>query len=362
MNPQPQNLRAPKHCPRPWRFGLACMLLLTLLTSCTPPAPTISRWSPPTDATAPAALRAVIRPTVSPVQAERRARTITDVAGDSALEAYTATSTLNDTMADGALRFFTRSLPDGGRLDYVVAILTEALHVEVLTANGATLGSDATGDTIWVDGQHHLQTVQDMANAEPAVRPDRDLAVAMAFGFHGAERTADEGSVVVNGVAQRINPWRSTLCIGPDRSATLNFFDERTITQCEQAAGAGPVIVWRKKIANPDVSAETEEFLPYNPLGEDFVELGYRIETYRSTRPKTAIGTGILADGRFYLVLMNALDTNGLTVAQALRDLGCIDASGGDDGSSTQMVWRGAPVAGRVGREVPTAVAIYVRR
>ncbi len=336
------------------------VLLCGCLAACSAPAPVLSRWSPGDLPTAETGLRAIARPVVAPEEAERRARSFVNVPGDATLEAFTAASTLNDSAANGAVRFYTRLLPDGGRLDFVVVVLTEGVQPTVITANGATLGSDANGDTIWVDGQRHLQTVQAMATAPHAARPGRELVAALAFGFHGAERTADEGTVVIDGVVQRVNPWRSTLCIGPDRSATLNFFDPRSILQCEQAAGAGPVILWRGKIVNPDVLSETEEFLPYNPLGEDFVQLDYRIETYRSVRPKTAIGTGMLADGSFYLVLMNARNTTGLVMARALRDLGCFDASGGDDGSSTQMVWRGRPVADLVGREVPSAVAVYV--
>lgn len=339
-----------------------CLLLVALLAGCGSAPTVVSRWSPGAAPTEAIGLRAVARPVLPPAAAERRARGFVSLPGDAALEAFIAASTLNDSAADGAVRFFTRPLPDGGRLDFVVVILTDAVRVGVITANGATLSSDPDGDTRWADGGRHLQTVQAMATAPHAARPNSELVAAMAFGFHGAERASDEGTVVVDGTLQRLNPWRSTLCIGPDRSATINFFDAHAIQQCEQAAGAGPVILWRGKVANPATSDETEEFLPYNPLGENFVQLAYRIETYQGARPKTAIGTGMLADGRFYLVLMNARDTTGLVMAQALRDLGCFDATGGDDGSSTQMVWRGQPVAGAVGREVPTAVAVYVRQ
>jgi len=42
--------------------------------------------------------------------------------------------------------------------------------------------------------------------------------------------------------------------------------------------------------------------------------------------------------------------------------MGCSAALGGDDDTSTQAVWRGAVLQPRNVREVPDAVAVYVRR
>jgi hypothetical protein len=51
----------------------------------------------------------------------------------------------------------------------------------------------------------------------------------------------------------------------------------------------------------------------------------------------------------------------GVELAEQLRAMGCADALGGDDDSSTQAVWRGAPVVSRLVGEVPDAVAVYMR-
>lgn len=341
---------------------LVLLLIVALLSSCSPAQPVFSRWGP--DNRSPLQNDSnsnSLQATMQPNPAASGARFGQRQASDGALAAFNAGSTLNESLAGGAIEYYTRFWPGGGRLDYVVAILDDQVDVRVITANGVRVGSDITGNTVWVDGGRHLQTVIDMAGSPHAVHGGTAPVAAMAFGFHGAERTSDEGSIVVDGFVQRLHPGRATLCIGPDDSATINLFDSRSIEQCEQAAGAGPMLLWRGKIANPDVQTETELYVPYNPLNEDFAQLGYRIESYRGFRPKTAIGVGMLEDGRSFLVLANAEQLNGQTMIRALRDMGCYDASGGDDGSSTQMVWRGQAVAGRVGRAVPSAVAIYVR-
>ncbi len=336
------------------------LLLILVLSSCDATSPELSAWTPDygqqTQGDA-----GGLSATMHRNPGTSGARAGQNQAADEALAAFNAGSTLHESLAGGMVEYYTRFWPGGGRLDYVVAILDESVDVRVITANGARVGSDITGNTVWVDGGRHLQTVLDMAGSQHALHRGTAPVTAMAFGFHGAERTSDEGSIVVDGFVQRLHPARATLCIGPDNSATINLFDSRSIEQCEQAAGAGPMLLWRGKIANPDVPVETDLYVPYNPLGEDFAQLDYRIDSYRGFRPKTAIGVGILSDGRFFLVLANAENINGMTMMKALRDMGCYDASGGDDGSSTQMVWQGQAVAGRVGRAVPSAVAIYVR-
>jgi lysophospholipid acyltransferase (LPLAT)-like uncharacterized protein len=67
-------------------------------------------------------------------------------------------------------------------------------------------------------------------------------------------------------------------------------------------------------------------------------------------------------DGRNYLVLLVSRGLDGVTVAEQLRAMGCSDALGGDDDTSTQAVWRNAPVWNHNPRPVPDAIAVYVRR
>jgi hypothetical protein len=121
------------------------------------------------------------------------------------------------------------------------------------------------------------------------------------------------------------------------------------------------VILWNGKIANPDVAAETDEFLPFNPLGEDFVQIDWRRKIYTGLYPKTAVCVG-QRDGGPFLVMAVSYGLGGVEQAGQLKAMGCAAALGGDDDTSTQAVWRGAPVRGGAAREVPDALAIYVRR
>jgi len=276
------------------------------------------------------------------------------------LEAFNGGSSLLDSAADGAVRSFRRALPGGGTLSYVVVRLGEGVHIGVISADGATPASDAAGDTVWADGGQHLQPVAEMAAAPPAARAGMQLVFAMAFGFHGDSRTSDEGSVVVDGAVQRVNAGRSALCVTPDRRAVVGMFDASDLTRCAQAAGAGPVILLQGRVASLAADRPTDDLLPFNPLGEDFVQLDWRKKIYGGRYPKTAIGVGQLADGGHFLVLATAEGALGEDIARALREMGCSDALGGDDDTSTQAVWRGQPVWPRPGRPVPDAVAVYV--
>jgi hypothetical protein len=253
---------------------------------------------------------------------------------------------------------FSRNLTHGS-IDYMVVMLDAKTHVEVLTADGATLGSDATGDTIWVDGGRHLHTVEEISRAPSAQRPGMILLGAMAFGFHGAERAADEGTVVINGTLQRINAGRGVLCIHADRTVELGLFDTRTINTCQQAAGAGPIVMVGGKVAHPGVSTETAEFVPFNPYSEDFVQLDWRKQIYTGDYPKTIIGIGRHVDGRNYLVFLNSVGIDGVEAVRQLKAMGCSEAIGGDDDTSTQLVWRGNQIGSRKVRAVPSAIGIY---
>ncbi|MGQ9927915.1 MAG: phosphodiester glycosidase family protein [Chloroflexaceae bacterium] len=277
------------------------------------------------------------------------------------LEAFNRESALHERAGEGLVEFYRRGI-GGGELLYAVARLDERVHVEVINADGAVPGSDASGDTIWLDGQRHLQAVVEMVSAPFAAREGMELLWAMAFGFHGAVRTSNEGSVVINGVVHRVNPWRGALCITADRRAMIGLFDAEALRGCQQAVGGGPVILWKGKLANPAVGAETDEFLPFNPLGEDFVQLDWRVTVYSGTYPKTAVCVGDLPDGRSFLVLANSASITGVELARALRDMGCHDALGGDDDTSTQAVWRGQALWSRPQRPVPDAIAVYLRR
>jgi hypothetical protein len=343
---------------------LYLLLMASLLLACSS-APIASRWRPPGGgASAPASQPEQEKGLVGVAQETTvgrpapQPRVFIENPGDEALAAFTGASEFRGDAANGAIRHYSRALPGGGRISYVVAELRDGVGMRVITADGATLTSDADGDTMWADGGAHLATVVEMATSPYALLDGKAPIAAMAFGFHGA-RTSDEGSVVIDGVLQHINPWRAAICLGHDGVPTVGIYDRRGLEECAQAAGAGPVLIWRGKIATPDVASETDAFLPYNPLGEDFQQLDYRIENFRGRRPKTALCIGVLRGGTFYIVLANGTNSTGTELAQAMRELGCVDAIGGDDGSSTQMAWQGQAVDGLVGREVPTAIGIY---
>ncbi|WP_129633088.1 phosphodiester glycosidase family protein [Candidatus Oscillochloris fontis] len=277
------------------------------------------------------------------------------------LAAVTAASTPIDSAADGAVQAFRYNLPGGGTLAYVVVHLRPNIQVALVNADGATPASDAQGDTIWADGGRHLATVAQMVAAPYAARPGMELVFAMAFGFHGEPRTSDEGSVVIDGVIYRVNAGRTALCMTPEQRAMIGLFSATDLAGCSQAAGAGPVILWGGRVVSLEVEQPTAAFLPFNPLNEDFVHLDWRRTIYAGRYPKTAIGVGYLPDGTTFLVLATSEGALGEDVALALRDMGCIDALGGDDDTSTQAVWRGQSLWSRPGRPVPDAVAVYVQ-
>lgn len=276
------------------------------------------------------------------------------------LAAFNAASALQESAAGGRVELYRRAV-GGGEIIYAVARLDERVHVQVINADNAVPTSDATGDTMWADGGQHLQPVAAMANAPYAAREGMDLLWAMAFGFHGAVRTSNEGSVVINGTIHRVNAGRGALCITAEGRALIGKFGHEELQGCQQAVGGGPVILWDRKVANPDVGAPTDEFLPFNPLGEDFVQLDWRIKVYMGGYPKTAVCVGDLPGGPSFLVLANSSGVAGIELARALRDMGCHSALGGDDDTSTQAVWRGQPLWPRAQRPVPDAIAVYAR-
>ena len=300
----------------------------------------------------------------APQQAEAivgAARPVAPVVANSApLEQYHMESALQDATPDGSVRFFRRAVA-GGTLDYFVVKLDKNVHVEVLNADGATPGSDASGDTVWADGKQHLATVAAMTRAPYAARDGMELLGAMAFGFHGA-RTSDEGTVVINGMIKRVNPWRAALCLTKDGAAKIGLFDAAALQQCQQAIGGGPVILLDGKIANPDAQAATDEFVPFNPLNENFVQLDWRKKIYTGTYPKTAVGIGKDAQGGAFLVLATSYGISGVELARQLKAMGCTDALGGDDDTSTQAVWRGQPTQSRVVQPVPDAIGVWWKR
>lgn len=277
------------------------------------------------------------------------------------LDAFNAGSALHESAGGGKVEYYRRAV-GGGEIVYAVARLGEQVHVEVINADGATPTSDATGDTMWADGQQHLAPVVEMAGAPYTAREGKELLWAMAFGFHGAVRTSNEGTVVINGVIHRVNPGRGALCITPAGTARIGKFTREELAGCAQAVGGGPVILLDGKVANPDVGAPTEEFVPFNPIGEDFAQLDWRIKVYSGGYPKTAVCVGEQPDGRSFLVLANSNGMGGVEFARALRDMGCHTALGGDDDTSTQAVWRGQPLWSREQRPVPDAIAVYLSR
>jgi hypothetical protein len=278
-----------------------------------------------------------------------------------ALQAYNQQSQLHESVADGRIEFYVRHFPNGGQLHYFTVLLDEYTAIEVLNADGATPTSDASGDTMWSDGRQHLATVQEMSNAAYALRPSMDLLAAMAFGFHGSERTSNEGTVVINNVVHRVNAGRAALCVR-GAYARIGLYSAEQVQQCEQAIGGGPVILWQGKIANPAVGQETEQYLPFNPLNEDFVQLDWRKHIYNGTFPKTAVAIGNREDGRSYVVMAVSYGLTGIELAEQLQQMGCFVALGGDDDTSTQATWRGNPTFQGNPRRVPDALAVYIRQ
>lgn len=314
----------------------------------------LSRWSLPSGL-APAAAQNALVSKMQPLSGNA----LPVIPGHEQLAAFNSASALQEAVADGRVAYYRRPLA-GGELAYFVATLDDQVHIEVINADGATPGSDATGDTIWMDGQQHLATVAEMAAAPYAVREGHELIGAMAFGFHGAQRTSNEGSVVINGQVLRVNPGRAVLCIDPGQRARIDLFSAEALAGCRQAIGGGPVILWQGKIANPAVGAPEGEYIPFNPLGEDFAQLDWRVKIYNGGYPKTAVCVGDRPGGSF-LVLANTSGVVGVEFARALRDMGCTAALGGDDDTSTQATWRGQPLWSNQPREVPDAIGVYVR-
>jgi hypothetical protein len=325
--------------------GLGAILVLGL--GATGPQPVLSRWG------APAAQTGL-------VGAALPLAGVAEPAPGDPLEAFNAAGALQESVAGGSVRLFRRAMA-GGELAYVVVRLDDQTHIELINADGAVPGSDATGDTIWLDGGRHRQTVAAMVNAPYARRDGLDLLAGMAFGFHGEERTSNEGSVVINGVVHRVNAGRAALCIKPDRTAAIGLFNAQDLAGCAQAVGGGPVILWEGRIASTAVQAPTADRLPFNPLNEDFVQIEWRRTVYNGPHPKTAVCIGNAPDGVTFLVLANTTGIAGETFAEALRAMGCHTALGGDDNSSTQLTWRGAQLWPGNVRQVPDAIGVYVR-
>ena len=340
---------------RPLLIALAALGVL-VLSAPWPPSPVMSRWAgaPVIVASAPDAAAT----TAAPAPPAIVGMAVPLVLG---LDRYNQASQLIDAAANQLVSYYRRTLPSGGTLVYFVITLDPRVHIEVINADGATPGSDASGDTIWADRQPHLATVAEMAGAPYALRDGQAPLAAMAFGFHGAQRTSDEGSVVINGTVRRVNAGRAAVCITREYTASIGLLDAAQLQGCAQANGAGPVILWRGKIAHPDVAAATDTLLPFNPLGEDFALIDWRRMIYAGTYPKTAVGVGTHEDGTTFLVFATSYGTTGVELAGQLKAMGCSDALGGDDDTSTQAVWRGAQVQPGTVRKVPDALAVYIR-
>jgi hypothetical protein len=374
--------RAIGNLPKALWLIAALVFVLALVVLLPPPSrPFVSRWNGATlrQPVARAALPPVApQPTAAPIIAHAMAvlpvpagtaqgkvlpaaSLAEAVVEPTALDRYNQGSALQEAGQGGHVSYYRRDVASGS-IAYFMVTLDQQVHLEVINADGATPGSDATGDTIWTDGQKHLATVAEMAQAPYAAREGMELLGAMAFGFHGDLRTSDEGTVVINGTIHRVNLGRAALCVTSQGQAKIGLFDADALRGCQQAIGAGPVILWHGKIANPDVGAETDEFLPFNPLGEDFVQLDWRRTIYSGSYPKTAIGIGKHADGTSYLIMLISNGIGGVDLAGQLKAMGCTEAIGGDDDSSTQAVWRGAPVQAQSPRAVPDALAIYLHQ
>lgn len=331
--------------------------LLILYVSYSLPTPMVlSRWAP--FAQAMVALAAPAQAILN-FPATPQAQT-TPTTGWAAFERHSRENELIESVANGQLRLYQRKLQQGS-IVYAALTLGDQAFLETINADGASPGSDATGDTIWLDGKQHLQAVTTLFAAPYAQRPGAKLIGALAFGFHGDVRTSNEGTVVSDGKILRVNAGRAALCISPRGQARIGLFDATQLEQCQQAFGAGPILMLAGKIAHPDLQQETQEFLPFNPLQEDFTQIDWRRTVYAGRYPKTIIGIGQQENGHSYAVLLTSYDANGLDVMRELRAMGCTEAIGGDDDSSTQLVWRGTMTLARPVRAVPDAIGIYIK-
>ncbi len=352
----PPDFRTSGNLPR--ALLLAVVLLgVTIFAFPWPSQPVISRWAGQSMLGAVPDLFAATGSSSAPatIVGQAAPRTL-------GLDRYNQSSQLVESDPSRQVSYYRRELPGGVLLAYFVVRLGPQVHIEVLNADGATPGSDTAGDTVWTDGQRHLATVAEMVAAPYAARDGMALLGAMAFGFHGDVRTSDEGTVVINGAIKRVNAGRAALCITRDGRAEIGRFDRQALAKCEQAIGAGPVILWQGKIANPAVTAETNQYVPFNPLQEDFVLLDWRRKIYEGAYPKSVIGVGADATGASYLVMATSYGMAGVDLAAQLQAMGCTAALGGDDDTSTQATWRGTAVRPGDVRTVPDAVTVYVRQ
>lgn len=338
-------------------IAISMIALVILLFSYSPAPPRVlSRWAPIAQA-----LAAVAAPAQAMLSISAQTQPLVNSAtGMTTFENYSVKSELIDSQADGQLRLYRRQLQQGS-LVYAMVMLGDNVFLETINADGAIPGSDATGDTIWLDGQQHRQPVSAMVSAAYAQRPNAQLIGAMAFGFHGDIRTSNEGTIVSEGKILRVNPGRAALCINAEGQAQIGLFNPTQLQQCQQAFGAGPVLMLAGKIVHPELQQETPGFLPFNPLQEDFAQIEWRRTVYAGRYPKTIICIGQQDKQRSYAVLLTAYDAYGIDIMQELRAMGCTAAIGGDDDSSTQLVWQGEMTVARPVRAVPDAIGIYIR-
>src|SRR5688572_1551243 len=124
-----------------WLFGvLAASAFMLFVWPPQSGRPFISRWSGGV-ATLPIADAAGAQ------QIAATAIVIQATPDPSALESYNQSSVLQDADPSGRVRFYRRDVT-GGSIAYFVVTLDPQVHLEVINADGATPGSDATGDTI----------------------------------------------------------------------------------------------------------------------------------------------------------------------------------------------------------------------
>jgi hypothetical protein len=240
----------------------------------------------------------------------------------------------------------------GGKVFFAIAKLGQTVKVRNIQAGGFIPSSDGAGDTTWTDGGKHLQPVEQIASLESSQFNGRQPVFSMAFGYHGAERTSDEGTVRTDGVTFRTNPGRGVICVSNNQNrAAIGLFTDQQLSECDFAAGAGPIFLVDGQIAGKEIKL--------NPLNEDFVQWGWRRDMYQNSLPKTMICI-IKDQHNDKLVLMNSYGVMGVDLAVYLRDtLGCSYGIQGDDDGSTQAIWKGSNLFPRAVNAVPSAVSLY---
>lgn len=381
----------------PRRLAVGLTTAAFLLASCSVPTkfdskeqPLSSAWQSQSAATAVA-----IIPTMIPVEISRPPSVLAPItstkmeitdpavgceAGQSgewgdAIDVYNKESTCVDEAADGKIRYYTRDIGNGGRLDYAVIMLDDSIDLEVLHANGVKPATTEYNNTQWADGQDHRESVPSMAESDHAKKDGEELVLVGNGDFFG--NGTEEGRTMNNGINEH-SGWREALGVRKDGSVVIKVINDDELKDFETIIGGGPKVVkninGKLKVANPNITEETDDEVPYLAPGfspDDPAQLPYRKQIYMSNLPQTAIGFGKYNNGKYYITYVFSTNTSGYQVAKEMRMMGC-ESLGLDNDTSTSFVWNSEAkdadpetyvwkniIGG--GRPIANALGVYVK-